>query len=56
MKLKQYLSLLLIMGLTVVGCGKSDDDDLLAGGGSSTGSSCLRGHHGNRLNCWQGEP
>ncbi len=39
MELNKYLALLLIAGLTVAGCGKSDDDDLTAGGGSSAGSS-----------------
>jgi len=39
MELNKYLILLLITGLTVAGCGKSDEDDLMAGGGSSTGSS-----------------
>jgi len=39
MKLNQYLTLLLITGLVMAGCGKSDEDDLTAGGGSSSGSS-----------------
>jgi hypothetical protein len=39
MRLNHYLTLLLALGLVVVGCGKSDEDDLLAGGGSSAGSS-----------------
>jgi plastocyanin len=38
MKLNQYLILLLITGLAVAGCGKSDEDDLSAGGGSGSGS------------------
>jgi hypothetical protein len=38
MELNKYLILLLITGLSVAGCGKSDDDDLTAGG-SSSGSS-----------------
>ncbi len=41
MGLHKYLVLLLITGLSLSSCGKSDEDDLLAGGGSSSGSSGL---------------